>query len=65
LYRVEKTFGRNHGVDEYGGGQASHSSRQMIDGLNPFDSAASIVRRSEIANQVVESRMRITVADFV
>jgi hypothetical protein len=64
LYRFEKTFGRNYRVDEHGGGQTLRSSGQMIDGFNSFDSAASIVRRSQIANKVVESRKRITVADL-
>jgi hypothetical protein len=36
----------------------------MIDGFNPLDRPASIVRRSEIANHVVESGPRITIADL-
>ena len=65
LNRIEKALGSNNGVGEHCGGQASHSSRQMIDGLNPFDSAASIARRSEIANPIVNSCIRITVADLL
>jgi hypothetical protein len=37
----------------------------MIDGVNPFNSPASVVRRSEIAYRVVKLCIRITLADLL